>query len=465
MGKTIWSGRFSKPTARDMQEFSASLPFDRRLFDADIRVNRAWAKALRESGIYSDDEYRQVDRTLESLLSEHRDGTFPFDPSDEDIHSANERRLTEILGAVGARIHTGRSRNDQVVTDFKVYIRDHLDELSGHVQALQAALLTLAEQHVHTLLPGYTHVRQAQPISFAHYLLAFFFQLDRDRSKIIDWRTHHNRCPLGSGALAGSAFDIDRQALAADLGFAAASENSIDATSDRDFVIDCTGLCVQIMLHISRLAEDWIYWSSEAYGFLSVDQMYATGSSMMPQKMNPDSLELVRGKTARVIGMHSTLLNLLKGLPMAYARDLQEDKEPLFDTLHQTALAVRIVTGVVQTIHVHTEKMRQTLDPALYATDIADYLVRKGLPFRQAHEIVGRIVAYSEETGQSLDSLSADEFVQFHSCFDPDVLDLFDPQHSIALRNLFGGTGPVSVRQQIELAKQMLTLNSNVLLV
>ena len=457
MSKTIWSGRFSKSADQLMKDFSVSLPFDRLLFDADIQVNRQWARSLQEAQVYTAEEVEQVERELEAIALDFHRGNLDFSPDDEDIHSATERWLTARLGALGERIHTGRSRNDQVVTDFKIYLREKIQDLHKQVVGLQTVLLERAEEHENTVMPGYTHVRQAQPISFAHYLLSFFFQLQRDGNRITDWRTNHNICPLGSGALAGSAFAVDRQRLALALGFDTASDNSIDATGDRDFVLDCTSLCVQIMLHLSRLSEDWIYWSSEAYGFLAIDQAYGTGSSMMPQKMNPDSLELIRGKTARVIGAHSTLMSLIKGIPTAYVRDLQEDKEPAFDALHQTELSLRILAGVVKTAEIDVQRMRLALHPSVYATDMADYLVRKQVPFRQAHEIVGKIVAWSEGNDKPLDQLSLAEFKQFNANFAADVLDLFKPHHALSHRNIAGGTGPQSVRRQIEKARQLLT--------
>lgn len=452
----IWSGRFTKSTESVMEAFGHSLHFDKKLFDYDIEVNKAWAQALVEIGIYSQEECEKVIDVLEHIRAEYYAGTLTFASSDEDIHSANERWLTEKLGELGARIHTGRSRNDQVVTDVRLYLREAIGELRQSLTELQTALIDLAEKHITTVFPGYTHVRQAQPISFAHYLLALFFQLQRDMERLGEAKCRINKLPLGSGALAGAAFPIDRQKLARRLGFDGATENSIDATADRDFITEILYICAQIMVHLSRVAEDLILWSSEAFGFVEIDQAYSTGSSMMPQKRNPDSLELIRGKSARVIGNQVKLLTLMKGLPTAYARDLQEDKEPLFDSFEQTHLSITVFKGVIETLHVNEEKMRTSLHPSLYATDIADYLVRKGVPFRQAHSIVGSLVTFAEENGLLLTELSFEQFRQFSHLFDRDVLGLFNPSNSLEKRNLPGGTGPESVKQQIDLARKLL---------
>lgn len=454
----IWSGRFESQTDALMEQFSASLPFDQKLFDADIAVNKAWAQALAAVGIYTPAEKDDVCAALDTIQKDFHAGALSFPAGVEDIHSANERWLIDRCGDAGAKIHTGRSRNDQVVTDLKLYLRAHSQALQGAVHSLQSALVEAAVRHIDAVMPGQTHLRRAQPISFAHYLLALFFQLERDRGRIKEASSRCNKMPLGSGAIAGAAFAIDRNALAAALGFAAPTENSYDATADRDFVNDHLYCCSQIMVHLSRVAEDFIIWSSEGYRFIEVDEKYATGSSMMPQKRNPDSLELIRGKSARVIGNQVTGLCLLKGTPTAYVRDLQEDKEPLFDSLQQTIQSVRICAGVIQTLIVFPENMRNALDPALYATDVADYLVRKGLPFRQAHSIVGSLVAWAEQHGQTLQSLSMDDYKRQSTLFDADVYSLFDPKVSLRQREIIGGTGKKSVEMQINRARELLEL-------
>ena len=452
----VWSGRFTRKTAPLMEAFSASIGFDRKLVYADLAVNKAWARVLAKAGIYSDAELKQVLEALDALEADVQTGTQPFSDQDEDIHSATERWLTEKTGDLGMRIHTGRSRNDQVVTDTRLYVRTDLEILSQAVSQLQGACLALAKKHVKTVMPGFTHLRQAQPVSFAHYLLALFFQMDRNQERLQQCHHRVNVLPLGSGALAGAGFPIDRQALADALGFESISNNSIDATADRDFVTETLFVCTQVMLHLSRYAEDFIMWSSEAFGYIQIDDAYATGSSMMPQKKNPDSLELIRGKTARVIGDHTTLLALMKGIPSAYVRDLQEDKEPLFDALEQTRQSVLIMEAVLRTLMVDPDRMRASVDPALYATDLADYLVLKGMSFREAHRTIGAIVTTAEQTGKTLAALDMDVFRSHSPLFDEGVRDLLDPHASLKRRNIDGGTGPDAIGKQLQKAERVL---------
>lgn len=456
MSEKIWSGRFSKPTEAIMERFSYSLSFDQKLFEYDIAVNKAWAFALVDAGIYAQAEADKVNAALENIRADFVAGRLAFSPLDEDIHSANERWLTERLGDLGARIHTGRSRNDQVATDLRLYLLDHISQLQAAAMEVLTQVMSLAEKHISSVMPGYTHLRQAQPISFGHYLMALFFQLQRDAERLAQAEKRCNTMPLGSGALAGAAFNIDRHKLAQRLGFAAPTENSIDATSDRDCGCEISYICSQIMLHLSRIAEDFIIWSSEGFRFLSLDDAYTTGSSMMPQKKNPDSLELIRGKTARVIGNQVKLITLMKGLPTAYVRDLQEDKEALFDSIEQTELSLHIFGGVIKTTVVHAEVMAAALDPMLYATDMADYLVRKGLPFRKAHAVVGAAVRFAEEQAIPLSKVPLAELHTLSPLFQADVADLFDASNSINKRNIYGGTGAASVKAQIELAGKWL---------
>lgn len=454
--KNIWSGRFSKNIDALMQEFSVSLSFDQYLFDADIAVNKAWAGALYDAGIYTENEQKEVCDALDSIQRDYYQGKLTFPEHAEDIHSANEHWLTQRLGETGARIHTGRSRNDQVVTDLKLYLRQENLDLQQAVINLQTILVKKADEHKQTVLPGQTHLRRAQPISFAHYLLAFFFQLQRDIDRL---KQSYDRCdcmPLGSGAIAGSGFSIDRHKLAKELGFKFITENSYDATSDRDFVNELLFCCSQMMVHTSRISEDLIIWSTEGYGFVELDEAFSTGSSMMPQKKNPDSLELVRGKTARVIGNQMTGLTLLKGVPTAYVRDLQEDKEPVFDSLYQTRASLQVMAGVIQTLIVHPEHMASALSPELYATDMADYLVHKGMPFRKAHSVIGQIVAEAEKKNTSLDQLSLDTMKSFSDRIEADIYECFNPRHALEKRNIEGGTGLKSVEKQLLLARELL---------
>ncbi|OGB98375.1 argininosuccinate lyase [candidate division KSB1 bacterium RBG_16_48_16] len=439
-----------------MEQFSHSIQFDRRLFKADIEVNKAWAKALGRIGIYNGQELETVINALEEIDTEYHRGQLQIKTGDEDIHSANERWLTEKTGELGQRIHTGRSRNDQVVTDLRYYLRQEIDRIVDSIKALQGELIVVAENNIETVLPGYTHLRQAQPISLSHYTMAIFFQMQRDKVRLAEARKRVNVLGLGSGALAGAAFPVDRKFLAEQLGFEDISENSIDATSDRDFVFEVLSACSIIMVHLSRFCEDFIAWSSEAYGFVEIDQAFSTGSSMMPQKRNPDSLELIRGKSARVIGNQVKLLVLLKGLPHAYSRDLQEDKEPVFDTIDQTKMSLDIFKAVVQTMKINQEKMKGSLTQSLYATDLADYLVKGGIPFRNAHAIVGKIVSWIEQENKKFSELTLDEFKQYSPVFEKSVYQLFHPGYSLQLRNVRGGTGGASIRYQIKRAKKLL---------
>lgn len=452
----IWGGRFAEATDPLMEAFGNSLAFDQRLFDADIAVNKAWARALVGVGVYTAAEADQVCAAFDAIQRDFRAGILKFPSGVEDIHSANEKWLTERLGELGGRIHTGRSRNDQVITDLKIYLREQSRELQDALRRLQQALLERAEEHVETVFPGQTHLQQAQPVSFAHYLLSFFFQMQRNSERLAAWRKRMNTLPLGSGAVAGSAFPVDREQLAEELGFDRPSENSIDATSDRDFVLEFEYLCAQIMVHLSRLAEDLIIWSCEAFRYVRVAEAYATGSSMMPQKRNPDSLELIRGKAARVIGNLMQGMTLLKGAPTAYVRDLQEDKPAVFDSLDQTTMCLELAGRVIRTLEIDKQAMLRAIDAALYATDVADYLVRKGLPFREAHAVVGQLVREAEYQNRPLNQLPLDLYLKFSPLFAADVFDLFDPAASVNRRSLIGGTAYQAVREQLALAKKVI---------
>jgi argininosuccinate lyase len=448
-----WSGRFTKATDSDFDAFGRSIEIDRRLWREDIAVNRAWAKALARVGIYTKKELKQVLAGLDAIQSEFERDTFTSLSGDEDIHMAIERRLTEIAGDAGARIHTGRSRNDQVMTDVRLYLKRVLPELDEEIRSLQRVLVHRAEEHLDTVMPGYTHLQQAQPVLLCHYLLSLFWPLQRDRQRIHQAAERADALPLGSGALAGSAFPVDRHALARELGFSRISENSIDAVSDRDVLIETVQAAALVMLHLSRHAEDLILWSSSEFGFVELSDTFSTGSSMMPQKKNPDSLELIRGKTARVLGHVTTLQALLKGLPLTYARDLQEDKPALFDALDTTAASVRIFTGVLREATFHRERMRQALDDLLLATDLADYLTRKGLPFRQAHRVVGAIVRQAEQSGTPLSHMPLEALRNHSQLFEEDVRQALTVEASLRARNLPGGTGPEAVREQLVRAR------------
>jgi argininosuccinate lyase len=449
----LWGGRFEKPTDALMEKFNASFGFDWRLYDADIRGSIAYARALARAGLLTDAEADELARGLEIVRDEFARGAFEPKPSDEDIHTAVERRLHELVGTVAGKLHTGRSRNDQVATDTRLFVLDALKRLDAHLRGLQRALVEQAEAHLDALMPGYTHLRRAQPILFAHYLLSFFWMLDRDRARLADLKTRVAVLPLGSGALAGNPFDIDQEFLARELGFERVADNSLDAVSDRDFIAELLFDAALVQIHLSRLAEDLIIYSSDEFGFIVIDDAYATGSSLMPQKKNPDALELVRGKTGRVVGDLNTLLVVLKGLPSTYDKDLQEDKEPLFDALDTLEMTLPITTGIIATLRVNAERMRAALDDSLLATDLADYLVRRGVPFREAHRRVGEVVKLAETRGVRLSALSPEEWHTLASEFEADVKEVFDFERSIEQRAGVGGTAREAVQAQIAKAR------------
>lgn len=447
----LWGGRFDKPPDELFARFNNSFHFDWRMYDADIRGSLAYANALARAQIISEREANEIARGLCLVRDEFARGAFVATPNDEDIHTAVERRLFELVGEPAHKLHTGRSRNDQVATDTRLYVMDEIERVQSLISSLQSSLCHSAAQQLDTLFPGYTHVRRAQPISFAHYLLSFFWMLQRDRERFADAKKRASVLPLGAGALAGNPFSIDRAFLARELGFDRISENSLDAVSDRDFIAEFLFAAALSQIHLSRLAEDLIYYSAPEFGFIELDDAYTTGSSLMPQKKNPDALELARGKTGRVIANLQSLLITLKGLPSTYNKDLQEDKEPLFDAADTLAMTLPIVTGVIQTLRVNADKMRAALDESMLATDLAEYLVRRGVPFRQAHHSVGGLVKLAETRGVKLSALSLDDFRAASEKFDADVYAVFDFDASVQARAVFGGTG--AVREQLELAK------------
>lgn len=450
----LWGSRFDKPPDELFARFNNSFHFDWRMYDADIRGSVAYAKALQRAGLLSDAEARDIERGLYQIRDEFALGTgFESKPDDEDIHTAVERRLFKLIGDPAHKLHTGRSRNDQVATDTRLYVMDAIDRVKSQVSSLQSQLVTQAERHFGILMPGYTHLRRAQPILFSHYLLSFFWMLQRDRERFADAKKRASVLPLGAGALAGNPFPIDREFLARELGFARVSENSLDAVSDRDFIGEFLFAASMLQVHLSRLAEDLILYSAPEFGFIELDDAYTTGSSLMPQKKNPDALELVRGKTGRVISNLQSLLVTLKGAPSTYNKDFQEDKEPLFDAVDTLELTLPIVAGVIQTLRVNAGRMRAALDESMLATDLAEYLVRRGVPFRQAHHLVGALVKLAETRGVKLSALSLDEFRGVSDQFGDDVYAVFDFDASVQARDVFGGTSPAAVREQLRLAK------------
>ncbi len=449
----LWGGRFSEATDPLAHQLNASLAFDQRLWREDIRGSLAWANALARAGVLTASEMEQIAAGLRQVHAELAAGTFQFAPGDEDIHTAVERRLTELAGPVGGKLRTGRSRNDQVATDFRLWVLEAEAQLITHTRELQRALLTQAEVHVETLLPGYTHLQRAQPITFGFWLLSHFWALERDVARWQSSRERASVCPLGSGALAGTAFPIDRAALAADLGFARAAENAWDAVSDRDFAAEFLFNAALTGIHLSRLAETLILFASAEFGFVTLAEAYATGSSLMPQKKNPDMLELARGKAGALLGSLTGLLATLKGLPSAYDKDLQEDKPPVFAAFDTLALLLPVLAGVIATLTVNAERLRAALDASLLATELADYLVRKGLPFREAHQLVGRAVREAAEVKKTLEP---GELKRLSPLFEDDVAEVFDFRAALERRAALGGTSPAAVRQQIEQARQRL---------
>jgi argininosuccinate lyase len=455
----LWGGRFATEPDELVRHFGDSIGFDRRMYAADVRGSIAYAGALARAGLITTEERDQLVAGLEHIRAEFDAGTFEVKSGDEDIHTAVERRLGELVGPVAGKLHTGRSRNDQVTTDLRLYLLDEMAVLREALIELQRAVVEKAEAHLDVVMPGYTHLQQAQPLLFSHWLMSFFWKFQRDRERLADVEKRTRVCPLGSGALAGHPLGIDRRALAAELGFAAVSENSVDAVSDRDYVVEFLAWAVLVQIHLSSLAEDLIVWASREFGFVQVNEAYSTGSSLMPQKKNPDSLELLRGKSGRMVGHLAGLLTALKGLPSAYNKDLQEDKEALFDAIDTLKMELPIAAGVIRTLMVNAGRMSAALDDAVLATDLADYLVRKGTPFRQSHHLVGEVIRRAEELGVPLKELGLGEYQAIHPAFAEDVYDVFDFRRSVEARDTEGGTAADAVRVQIKRARNHFRTN------
>lgn len=456
------SGRFTSGPAADVAAFSESISFDWRLWRQDIRGSIAHATMLQQVGILTKAELKAIRSGLEIIGQEIESGTFQWKQELEDVHMNIESELTRRVPA-GAKLHTARSRNDQVAVDIRLWLRDELDALSEEIRTLQRSLIGLGERHPTVIIPGYTHLQRAQPVAFAHHLLAYVEMLDRDLGRLIDCRERANVCPLGSGALAGSTLPIDRDAVAVLLGFTDAkgrprvTQNSMDGVSDRDFLVEFAAAAALLAVHLSRLSEDIILWVSSEFGFIRIADAYTTGSSLMPQKKNPDVAELTRGKSARVIGNLMSLLTLLKGLPMTYNRDLQEDKQRVFDTADTVRACVRLTAAMLDHTTACPDACRAAAsDPLLLATDLADYLVRKGMPFRQAHHVVGSVVAFAEKWGKPLNQLTVAEFHSLDPAFGPDVPALFELQAALDRRQTTGAPGFSQVSRQIRLWKKRL---------
>jgi argininosuccinate lyase len=453
----LWSGRFEEPVADRVKRFTASVGFDIRLAEFDIQGSIAHARMLQSVGLLSADDLAAIEHGLARIREDIRSGKFEWSLDLEDVHLNIERRLTDLVGDAGKRLHTARSRNDQVATDVRLYLRSAIDDIVAQIHAMQRALLDLAEKHTDTVMPGFTHLQVAQPVSFAHHLLAYFEMLARDAGRLADCRKRVNKLPLGAAALAGTSFRIDRLHVARELGFEGMCENSLDAVSDRDFAIEFCACAALLMTHLSRFCEELILWMSPRFGFIDLADRFCTGSSIMPQKKNPDVPELVRGKTGRVTGHLVALLTLMKGQPLAYNKDNQEDKEPLFDTVDTVATSLAVFTEMIGGIRVNARAMREAAKQGYAtATDLADYLVRKGVPFREAHEAVAQAVRKAESMRRDLSELSLDELRSFSPLIGEDVFDALTLEGSMAARNHVGGTAPETVRAAIAKARKTL---------
>lgn len=447
----MWGGRFSKPTERDVEEFTESISFDRRLYPYDIEGSMAHAKMLCKIGVLKKKELDAILTGLEEIRREIEHGKFLFHAELEDIHMNIEKRLSDKIGPVGQKLHTARSRNDQVALDLRLYLRDMIEEIVRHISVFQKTLVDKARSHVHIIIPGYTHLQPAQPVLFAHHLLAYWEMLERDKGRFLDCRKRMNEMPLGSGALAGTSFRIDREYVAHLLGFERVTKNSMDAVSDRDFILEFLGAGSILGMHLSRLSEDLILWATQEFGFIELPDEFCTGSSMMPQKKNPDVLELIRGKSGRLYGNLLSLLTTMKGLPLTYNRDLQEDKEPLFDSVDTLISVLRIYPGVISGM---TMKKEATSAAAargfMWATDVADYLVRKSVPFRTAHEITGRLVGYCIQSDKAIENMSIPELKRFSEKFDKDLYRILTPEKGVNQRRAVGGTAREAVLKRIK---------------
>lgn len=446
----MWKGRFQEQTADLLQTFSESISFDWRLWRHDIAGSIAHSAALEKAGLISKDERAQIVTGLEQIGAEIEAGKFEWKIELEDVHMNIEAGLTKRIGAAGAKLHTARSRNDQVATDIRLYLREECDAIGGALRGVQRALVALAEREKDVIIPGYTHLQRAQPVYLAHHLLAYVEMFERDRQRVADARRRMNVLPLGSGAIAGSTIVLDRELMAKLLGFDGVTQNSMDAVSDRDFAVELLAALSLVAVHLSRLSEDVILWASSEFGFVTISDAYTTGSSLMPQKKNPDAAELARGKTGRVLGNLVALLTTLKGLPMTYNRDMQEDKEPVFDSVDTIKASLAVFAGMIDGVKTDAARCAATVvDPMLLATDLADYLVKRGVPFRNAHEFVGKAVAFCSQRGCGLPQLALADYQAISPEFREDLFDCFDLKKAMAAREGIGAPSPANVAAQI----------------
>jgi len=449
---TLWGGHFTQKLDQLAWDLNTSLPVDKRMAIQDVEGSRAWTEAIHQAGILTDKEFSSICLGLATIKEEFSSGRFSFAPSDEDIHTAVERRLTELIGDAAGKLHTGRSRNDQVVTDFRLWILEAIPALDTAIKDLQSVLIERTEQAGEIIMPGYTHLQRAQPVLLAHWWLSHFWPLQRDHERLRDLTKRVSVLPLGSGALAGVPFNIDRLKLAESLGFVEVSQNSIDAVSDRDFAAEYLFCATMIGIHLSKLAEQIVLYTSAEFGFFELSDAFSTGSSLMPQKKNPDVFELTRGKAGTLIGLLTGLLATLKGLPSTYDKDLQEDKAPVFQATDTLLAILSVLAGALRTITVKPERMSSAIDSTMLATDLADYLVNKGVPFREAHAVAGKVVRAAGEKKVQLDEMPLEAYQAFGP-FDTDVFQVFEALKSVEKRNGIGGTNPQSVKNQIQVAK------------
>ena len=450
----LWGGRFQKSTDKKVDDFNSSIRFDQRMYAQDIKGSIAHAKMLGKQGIIEMSESEKIVKGLLDVLSDIENGKVEFLIDAEDIHMNVEKLLTDKIGDAGKRLHTGRSRNDQVALDIRMYLMDEIDEIYAMVKNLMSALVSIAKEHTETIMPGYTHLQKAQPISFAHHVMAYFEMLKRDSERLLDTKKRTNVMPLGSGALAGTTYPLDREFVANELGFAGVTQNSLDGVSDRDFVIELSCTLSIIMMHLSRFSEELILWSSHEFSFVEMDDAFSTGSSIMPQKKNPDVAELIRGKTGRVYGHLMGLLTTMKGIPLAYNKDMQEDKEPIFDAIDTVKLCLPVFCDMITTMTVRRENMLKGAKGGFTnATDVADYLVKKGMPFRDAHEVVGKLVFYSISKDKALDELTIDEFKEFSSIIEEDVYEAISMETCVNGRTVIGGPAKATVENAIAVAE------------
>lgn len=458
MIKKPWAGRFKKATHKVAEKFSASIDFDQRLYKEDIEGSIAHVTMLAEKGIILKKESNKIIKGLKQIKKEIESGKFPFREEFEDIHLNIEKRLIEKIGDVGGKMHTARSRNDQIVLDMRLYLRGEINEIISLIKAISERLVELSDENIDAVISLYTHIQRGQPVLLSHQLMALYEMLKRDRARYVDCLQRVNVMPLGAGAGAGTTFPIDRKLVAKLLGFPEVTKNSIDTVSDRDFIIEFISASSTLMMHLSRISEEFVLWSTKEFDFVDLGDEFTTGSSIMPQKRNPDMAELIRGKTGRVYGNLVTILTIMKGLPFSYNRDMQEDKEPMFDTVDTVKSCLEVLYEMLQVIVFKHENMKRALDEGFTtATDVADYLSRKGMPFRQSHEVTGKIVSYAEEKGRELLNLHISEYQMFSNLFDEDLYDFITLDGSIESRKSYGGTAKKNVVKTIKLAKKEIT--------